>query len=74
VCERFPEETLLLFRKTADSYADKNVGPKYYEHIASILRKMRKIPNGDAVVNEMLAQYRLLYKRRSAMMKILAGV
>ena len=74
VCAQFPQETLSLFRKATDRYVDENVGPQYYEHVASILRTMRKIPNGDAVVNEMLAQYRLLYKRRSAMMRILAGV
>jgi hypothetical protein len=74
VCEQFPEETLLLFRKALNHYADENVGEKYYEHIASALRRMRKIPNGDTVVNEMLAQYRLLYKRRRAMIRVLAGV
>ena len=74
ICEHFPEETLLLFRKAADSYADKNVGEKYYETIASVLRRMRKIPNGDGVVREMIVQYRLLYKRRSAMMRILNSV
>ena len=74
VCEQFPEETLALFRKATDRYAEKNVGASHYEHIASILRQMRKIPNGNATVNEMLAQYRILYKRRSAMMRTLAGV
>jgi len=74
ICEQFPEKTLSLFRKAADSYADKNVGEKYYEHIAAVLRQMREIQNGDAVVNEMLAQYRILYKRRSAMMRTLTGV
>jgi len=74
ICEQFPEKTLSLFRKTTDHYADKNVGAGHYEHIASILRQMRKITNGDAVVNEMIAQYRILYKRRSAMMRTLADV
>jgi len=50
VCEQFPEETLLLFRKALDQYADANVGEKYYKHIASVLRRMREIPNGNAVV------------------------
>ena len=53
ICEQYPEKTLFLFRKAADRYADKNVGEKYYEHIATALRQMREIQNGDAVVNEM---------------------
>ena len=74
LCKQFPEETLSLFRKATDRYADKNVGESHYEYIASILRRMREIPNGDAVVNKMLTEYRLLYKRRSAMMRTLARV
>jgi len=74
LCKQFPKETLSLFRKATDRYTDKNVGGSHYEYIAYILRRMREIPNGDAVVNEMLTQYRLLYKRRSAMMRTLAGV
>ena len=73
-CEQFPEETLFLFRKALDRYAEENVGVQYYEHIASVLRLMRKISNGDKAVIELIAQYRVIYKRRRAMMRILADV
>jgi hypothetical protein len=67
----FPERTLALFRKTLDSYTEQNTGRNCYEHIVGVLRKMKRIPGGDAVVDDMKAQYRLRYKNRKAMMEIL---
>jgi len=32
---------------------------------------MKKIKGGEAVVNEMVAQYRIIYKTRRAMMEVL---
>ncbi|MDR2053677.1 MAG: SWIM zinc finger family protein [Treponema sp.] len=67
----FPESTLALFRKALDSYAEQNTGRNCYEHIVEVLKKMKKIPGGDTVVDDMKNQYRLKYKNRKAMMEIL---
>jgi hypothetical protein len=70
---RFPEETLSLFRRATDLHAEKT-GEKNYETLVAALRRMRTIPNGGAVVDEMIAQYRILYKRRRVMLQMLADV
>ena len=69
----FPERTLALFKKAVDKYAAKNVGNHYYDDIAAWLKIIRQLPGGATVFNAMLADYRVTYKRRSAMMRILAG-
>jgi hypothetical protein len=69
--DAFPENTLALFRKAVDLYAENNTGRSYYEHIVETFKKMEKIPGGDAAVAEMKDQYRTRYKNRRAMMEIL---
>jgi hypothetical protein len=67
----FPEKTLALFRKAIDHYAEQNTGRSSYERIAALFDKMKKIPRGGAVVNDMKGQYKITYKNRRAMMEVL---
>jgi hypothetical protein len=67
----FPEETLLLFRKAINQYAEKNTGRNHYEHIFNLMKKMNRIKDGKKVVNDMCNQFRVQYKNRKAMMEIL---
>lgn len=69
----FPERTLALFKKAVDKYAAENVGGHYYDDIAAWLEVIRQLPGGVSVFNAMLADYRVTYKRRSAMMRTLSG-
>ena len=71
ISEQFPEQTLSLFRKTLDIYAANNLGRDKYEYVKKILEKMKKIVGGETVVNEMLTNYRAIYKNRRAMIEIL---
>ena len=66
----FPEETLSLFRKAIDQYAEKNTGRNYYEHIVDLMKKMINIKGGKKVVYDMINQYKTQYKNRRAMMEI----
>jgi hypothetical protein len=66
----FPAQTLVLFRKVIDKYAQ-NTGRDIYEHIARLFKKMAAIEGGIPLVKEMISQYRTLYKNRRAMMEIL---
>jgi hypothetical protein len=72
IASGFPESTLALFRKVLDSYTEKNTGRNCYGHIVAVFDKMKRIPGGDAVVDDMKSQYRLKYKNRKAMMEILS--
>jgi hypothetical protein len=69
--EKHPEKTLKMFRKAVDSYAETNVGEKYYVDVSRILKLMRTLPNGSKIVSEMIDNYYIVYKRRSRMMEIL---
>ena len=68
----FPEETLAMFSKTIDKYAQEYTGREHYELILNMFKKMVKIKGGSKVVNEMLDNYRVVYKNRRAMMEILS--
>lgn len=65
------EKTLILFRRAIDEYAQKNIGRTHYEYIARLFTKMNKIQGGNVVVDEMILNYKLLYKNRRAMIEIL---
>ena len=64
-------KTLALFRQAIDQYANSNTGRGCYERIASLLGKMLKINGGREVAEDMVNQYRVLYKARRAMMEIM---
>ena len=68
----FPEETLVLFRKTMDRYAQDYTGREHYDLILSMFKKMERIKGGSKLVNEMLSNYRVIYKNRRAMMDVLS--
>ena len=68
----FPEDTLSLFRKTLDKYAQEYTGREHYELLLSMFKKMVKIKGGSKMVNEMMSNYRVIYKNRRAMMEILS--
>ncbi|MDR0865050.1 MAG: hypothetical protein LBO74_08985 [Candidatus Symbiothrix sp.] len=69
----FPEKTLILFRQAVDKYAENNLGRDKYEYVNQLLRLMKKIPNGEKLVKEMVAQYKTIYKNRWAMIEILGN-
>ena len=67
----FPENTLALFRKTIDKYAQEYTGREHYELILNMFLKMLKIKGGSKLVNDMVSNYRVIYKNRRAMMELL---
>ncbi|MDR2643668.1 MAG: SWIM zinc finger family protein [Planctomycetaceae bacterium] len=69
---KYPHETLVLFRRVLDDYAKNFTGRDIYERIAQLLTKMQKISGGNKIVADMVQQYRVLYKNRKAMLKILS--
>ncbi|MDR1383652.1 MAG: hypothetical protein LBJ67_07390 [Planctomycetaceae bacterium] len=69
--KQFPDKTLQLYRKAINEYAKNNLGREHYEYISKQLKKMQQMPNGNSVVTEMVANFRQIYKNRSAMMNVL---
>jgi hypothetical protein len=66
----FPEKTLALFRQAVDNYAE-NTGRECYAYVLKMLKKMRMIKGGEAIVSDMVSQYKIRYKNRRAMLEIL---
>lgn len=67
----YPKETLDLFQKSINQYAEKNTGREYYEYIATLFKKIAKIEGGYGMVTNMINQYKIQYKNRRAMIEIL---
>lgn len=62
-------EILSLFTDDLRVYAEKNLGRNHYEYIARVLRAMRKLNGGKDAVKQLVEEFRVLYKRRPAMMQ-----
>ena len=62
-------QILPLFTDDLRTYAEKNLGRNHYEYIARVLRGMRKLNGGKEAVKQLVEEFRVLYKRRPAMMQ-----
>ena len=69
-----PKETLDLFRKAINQYAGKNTGRNYYEYMVSLFKKIVRIEGGKEMATTMIAQYKVQYKNRRAMVEIFSKV
>lgn len=67
----FPAKTLALYRKSIEYYAEKQISRNAYEYVSKILKKMQTIEGGNVVVASIVENFKIIYKRRSAMMSIL---
>jgi hypothetical protein len=67
----YPEKTIELFQRALVSYAEKNVGRSSYEDILAMLKKMAHIKGGKKAALDLVADFKVHYKNRKAMMEIL---
>jgi len=67
----YPNETLDLFRKVIDQYAERNIGRNHYEYLARLFKKIGNIEGGKEMAKVMIAQYKIQYKNRRAMVEVL---
>lgn len=70
----YPQETLDLFEKAIDLYAERNIGRSHYEYINSLFKKIMKLGGGKNLVETMVTRYKTKYKNRKAMIEILGKV
>ena len=66
----YPKETLDLFRKVINHYAERNTGRNHYEYMVSLFKKIAHIEGGKKMATTMMAQYKIQYKNRRAMIEI----
>jgi hypothetical protein len=61
-----------MFKTVLVPYAT-NVGKLCYEYILSLLKKMSEIKGGKKAASDLMADFRIHYKNRRAMMEVLSG-
>jgi len=67
----YPQETLNLFQKALNAYAEHHTGRSYYEYIVLLFLQMQRIAGGGELIKMMVAQYKIQYKNRRAMIEVL---
>ena len=68
-CKVVGEQYKKNFTDDLRVYAEKNLGRNHYEYIARVLRGMRKLNGGKEAVKQLVEEFRVLYKRRPALMQ-----
>jgi len=71
---RFPRELMHLYMQKITEYAAHNMGRNHYRYVADMLKKLRSYPDGNRTVDQLLAEFKIKYKARRAMMEELNGV
>lgn len=71
---RFPGRLLGLLVQHTMHYAEQNMGRHHYENVARLLKKIRTYPGGNVKADKLLADFRMRYKQRRAMMEELKRV
>lgn len=70
--ETHSEPLLVMFTSLLRDYAEQNMGRDHYQFIAQALYCMQRLKGGDKFVRDLVSEFRVKYKRRSAMMEELA--
>ena len=65
------EQLIAIYTSLLNDYAEQNVGRTHYELIAQALLCAKKLNGGQEAVERLVAEFRIKYKRRPAMMEIL---
>ncbi len=88
-CKKGGISSIVEYEKSLKPYYEKEILQLYLDHteeqaliaeyrsyheVARFLRRMRKFSGGNELVEQLLAKYRMLYKRRKIMMAELKGV
>ena len=65
------EQLIAIYISLLNDYAEQNVGRTHYELIAQALLCAKKLNGGQEAVERLVAEFRIKYKRRPAMMEVL---
>ena len=65
------EQLIAIYTSLLNDYAERNMGREHYEFVARALSCVGKLKGGPAAVKNIVAEFRVKYKRRPAMMEVL---
>ncbi|MDO9615561.1 MAG: hypothetical protein Q7J86_13680, partial [Bacteroidota bacterium] len=57
-----------------NQYAERNIGRNHYEYLARLFKMIGSIEGGKEMAKAMIAQYKIQYKSRRAMVEVLGNV
>ena len=66
------EPLIAMYASLLNDYAEQNMGRNHYEFVAQALLCAKKLNGGQEAVERLVAEFRIKYKRRPAMMEVLA--
>ena len=66
------EPLIAMYTSLLNDYAEQNLGRNHYEFVAQALLCAKKLNGGQEAVKRLVAEFRIKYKRRPAMMEVLA--
>ena len=66
------EPLIAMYASLLNDYAEQNMGRNHYEFVAQALLCAKKLNVGQEAVKRLVAEFRIKYKRRPAMMEVLA--
>ena len=66
--KRYPDQVLNMYAREINRVARNTADRSTYQQWVQTLAHMREMPGGEKVVAEIVAAWRVQYKRRSAMM------
>lgn len=72
--DKYPDRCLKILIQTADTDAAEAKQRKDYQHVARVLRWMKKFPGGTEKAAELAEKYRAAYPRRRVMIEKLEGI
>lgn len=65
------EPLIAMYASLLNDYAEQNMGRNHYEFVAQALLCAKKLNGGQEAVKRLVAEFRVKYKRRPAMMEVL---
>lgn len=65
------EQLIAIYTSLLNDYAERNMGREHYEFVARALSCVGKLKGGQDAVKNIVAEFRIKYKRRPAMMEVL---
>jgi len=71
---KYPEELLKMYTIVCEKYAEQSNSRSNYQELATMLKYVQKLDGGKPIVVQMLTNFKMVYKRRPAMMEELAKV
>lgn len=67
--DRYPDELLEAYLKIVYNLVSKSGTRKHYRNIVKLLKEMKSINGGDDIVNNLVCDWKIRYKRRTAMLE-----